>query len=137
MSTATTSTAGTFAYVPKRDSIAGGVCDYFIRDAEEELSTPDIALKFDVPQNSVASSLEQSVRSGLLSCRKSGAANVYGAGPRLLGQSGLANAPAWLQPPTRGANRPGSELARRSADLPPRKHCRCRAALPCRRRVQG
>jgi hypothetical protein len=110
------SAANTLIYVPMRNSLAGRVCAYFMRDPDEELSSVDIALKFDVSQNSVASSLEQCVRAGLLVCRK-GQANVYGAGPRLAGDSGLASSPAWLQPQ---ANQPApaSRLANRSAGLP-------------------
>lgn len=67
------------SYTPRADSLAERVCNYFSRLPDEELSTSDIAIKFDAQRHSVAAQLETAVTHGYLI--REGMA--FRAGPKL------------------------------------------------------
>jgi predicted transcriptional regulator len=75
-------------YVPR--GIPRNVCQFFVANPDEELTTADIAIKFDVARQSVAAILGLAEQAGLLSKRmerqeKQGGQGrvicVYSAGP--------------------------------------------------------
>lgn len=53
-------------YVPLEGTLAARVCAFFLRHPDEELSTKDIAQKFDVPVGSVRNSLQACLTHKLL-----------------------------------------------------------------------
>jgi hypothetical protein len=87
-------------YTPQADSLAGRCIAYFRRLPDEELSSKDIALKFQAEQSSVQILLKRAVETGMLA--RDGA--IYSAGPQI-GQlappaTTLAERPK--QPPAKG-----------------------------------
>ena len=66
-------------YTPHSDSLAGRVVAYFRRLPDEELSTADIALKWQADQRNVPVQLSHSVGAGLLV--RDGL--IYSAGPEI------------------------------------------------------
>ena len=87
-------------YTPQPDSLASRVVTYFRRLPDEELSSADIALKWQAEIRNVASQLAMSLAAGLL--EKDG--KVYKAGPNIgridLSPSAIARAaePSQKQP---------------------------------------
>lgn len=71
-------------YDPAPMSVAHRVCSYFVAQPEEELSTGDVALKFDCTVRSVTQLLRPAYEAGLLTRR----GGIYGRG---------ANLGAWQQ----------------------------------------
>lgn len=67
-------------YRPKPGSTAHSVCAFFAKNPEEELSTQDVAQKFDVKPASVAMHLTGALTAQLLSRPRPG---TYAAGPQL------------------------------------------------------
>ena len=53
-------------YAPRPGTVPKRVIDFFRANPEEELTISDIAIKFDVPQESVNKCLNLSVKGGLL-----------------------------------------------------------------------
>lgn len=77
--------APTFAHAGiVEGSLTHRVCLYFLVNADESLSTSDIALKYDVPRLSVDNLLSGAVSGGLLKKQGNG---VYLAGPKLSSHS--------------------------------------------------
>lgn len=82
-------------------SIAQRVTLYFARNHDEEMTTVDITIKFEVPLSQVHKCLTPSVRDGMLERvsigRGRGRLTIYTAGPELLRMIGesrtAANAP--------------------------------------------
>jgi hypothetical protein len=71
-------------YVPRPDSLAGRVCAFFKANPEEELSSSDIAQKWDVrPTGNVVTLLMPAIEYGLLKRSKQGQSSVFSAGTRL------------------------------------------------------
>ena len=66
-------------YNPAPQSVAWRVCNYFVQHPEEELSSADIALKFDCSKDSVTMLLRPAFEAGLLT-RQGG---IYGRGEQL------------------------------------------------------
>lgn len=54
------------SYVPKPGSIPHSVCTFFAKNPEEELSTADVAQKFDLKPDQVPMHLTLAVKAGLL-----------------------------------------------------------------------
>lgn len=71
-------------YNPAPTSVAHRVCSYFLAQPEEELSTGDVALKFECSKSSVTMLLRPAYEAGLLTRR----GGIYGRG---------ANLGAWQQ----------------------------------------
>lgn len=71
-------------YNPAPTSVAHRVCSYFLTQPEEELSTADVALKFECSKDSVPMLLRPAYEAGLLTRR----GGIYGRG---------ANLGAWQQ----------------------------------------
>jgi hypothetical protein len=71
-------------YRPESGSLADRVCCFFIKHPEEELSSNDIARKFDVPAKNVTASLTACVTHELLQRAKDASGiSVWVAGPNL------------------------------------------------------
>jgi pyruvate/2-oxoglutarate dehydrogenase complex dihydrolipoamide acyltransferase (E2) component len=108
-------------YQPQADSLAGRVCAYFFRHGEEELSTGDIAIKFDANANSVSALLAGAVTNGLLNRTKNaGGFGTYSKGPKL---AAAMTAPA--APPPKAAT-----PAPPPAPLPPPTALTIEAGVP-------
>jgi hypothetical protein len=72
-------------YVPR--GIPLHVCRFFAENPDEELTSADITIKFDIARQSVTAILELAVLAGLLSKRierQGRLVNVYGAGPNIV-----------------------------------------------------
>lgn len=63
-------------YAPRAGTVPKRVLDFFRANPEEELTIPDIAIKFDVPELSVNKCLHLAVKARLL-------VKVYGDGGRV------------------------------------------------------
>lgn len=71
-------------YTPQPGSLPDRVCAFFRQHRDEELSTRDIAQKFDVPSASVSNTLTTCLAHGwLLRAKDDGGTTVYRAGPKL------------------------------------------------------
>lgn len=66
-------------YIPQAGSIAQQVCRYFQRLSDEELSTADIAIKWNIESGNVLNLLGKAIAAGLLA--RDG--KIYSAGPNL------------------------------------------------------
>lgn len=53
-------------YTPNPASVVSRVIDYFARNPDEELTSADVALKFQILPGSVGPTLAAAVRAGLL-----------------------------------------------------------------------
>lgn len=93
-------------YLPRHGSLAERVIEWFRKNPEEELSRPDIALKFELSQSSVQACLQTAVDNGeLIWVKRSGQGGVYrcsqiaaAPGPAEARQSMEALAPAKPSP---------------------------------------
>ena len=71
-------------YEPSARGLTGKVLAFFVANPEEELTTRDIADKWDVrPPSSVFGALDRVVRMGLLQREKAGKYAMFKAGPNL------------------------------------------------------
>lgn len=71
-------------YTPQARGLTGKVLAFFVANPDEELTTRDIADKWDVrPPSSVFGALERVVRMGLLTREKAGKYAVLRPGPNL------------------------------------------------------
>lgn len=66
-------------YLPHANTLAANVCQYFRRLPDEQLSSKDIAIKWDCETGNVRHQLKLAVAAGLLSLDGS----VYGAGEQI------------------------------------------------------
>lgn len=85
------------SYTPQPDSVAGRVCAFFKTHPEEELSSKDIALKFDTEVSAVVGLLNRCFETKLLKRLPRRAQLTVGAGERLAGhmmQAGPMTLPA-------------------------------------------
>jgi hypothetical protein len=71
------------SYQPKPGSLAARVCAYFVKHPDEELSSKDIALKFDVESASVAALLATALAQHVLAREVRGGAAQYSAGAQI------------------------------------------------------
>lgn len=100
----TKATNPTKPFTPQPGSLADRVCAFFARNRDDELTTGDIATKFDVPGNSVRPCLASAVAHGWLADVKTPDGRVFRAGTSLPDGYRLnANAPAPLPPAIFGA----------------------------------
>ena len=86
-------------YSPHMGSLPDKVLAFFADNKDEELSTIDVAEKFDVtPSGAVSQKMAPLVRMGLLESTRKGRLVHYTAGPRLASWTGEAPAPATYTP---------------------------------------
>lgn len=96
------------AYVPQAGSLPDRVCEWFLRNAEEELTASDIARKYNVPSVNVAPTLASAVAAEWLTRDKGDdGVKVYRRGPKL----------ATFAPAAASSRPPAGEIKRRR--LPP------------------
>lgn len=122
-------------YLPRHGSLAERVIEWFRKNPEEELSRPDIALKFELSQSSVQACLQTAVDNGeLIWVKRSGQGGVYrcsqiaaAPGPAEARQSMEALAPAKPPPPKTSTQpcRPSAEFTSPSPSHPRRTPTWC------------
>lgn len=104
-------------YTPQPGGGAWRICQWFLINREEHLTTSDIAQKFDIPKGSVSGILERSVGTELLMIVRD-AGTAYAAGPRLHEINRPAVNVAMPTPPATAPKKgPGTWPARRLPDL--------------------
>ena len=86
-------------YSPHKGSLPDKVLAFFVDNGDEELSTIDVAEKFDAtPSGAVSQKMAPLVRMGLLESMRRGRLVHYTAGPMLASWAGEAPAPATYTP---------------------------------------
>lgn len=80
-------------YIPRAGTLPAQVVNFFMAAPDEQLTTPNIAAKFEADKTSVVTKLQRAVNTGLLA-KQGGSPSTYRAGPRLLAGEYPEHAPA-------------------------------------------
>jgi len=107
-------------YMPRAGSLPAQVVNFFMAAPDEQLTTPDIAAKFDADKASVANQLRSAVQTGLLAQQPGmgGSPSTFRAGPRLLAGEYPERAPADT---SAQADQPATPPAPATRTAPPRR----------------